>query len=106
MDWMLAPFMLPYLGLVGYDAALHPHRRVSNTERYLHVCAGIAVCTFLGFSLLAQDGLAFAGLVLAVPAMLADEIGFHKHIGRHERRIHSCAFIALLGYVGVWAWMR
>ena len=106
MDWMLAPFMLPYLALVGYDATLHPRRRVPDRERNLHVLAGIAITAFLVSTLVGQHDVALGGLALAIPAMLADEVGFHRHLGKRERRIHLTAFIALLGYVGVWAWTR
>lgn len=106
MEWILAPFMLPYLGLVGYDAALHPHRKVPFPEFILHAVAGLLIATFLTASLLKLNTVACVSLLLAVPVMLADELGFHSRIGKHERRIHQFAFLALSAYAGVWYWIR
>lgn len=106
MKWSLVPCLLPYLGLVSYDAALHPRRRVPPLEFGLHVVAAVLIGSFLISSLLGGRLHAWILLLLAVPVMLADEFGFHGRIGKHERRVHQLAFLALLGYTGAWVWMQ
>lgn len=102
MNWLLAALALPYLGFVGYDALLHPGRRVPRMERLLHGVAGASVLTFLACTILGSNAIAAFSLAIALPAMFLDEWIYHRRLGTLESRVHVAAHTALGLYIVVW----
>lgn len=103
---VLSVALAPYIGFVVVDAWMHEKaRRVPRTEQWLH--AGIAV--FIGAFFLAafRDANLIAGalLVLTLPMMAVDEIGFHGHLSKRERLVHLAEGLSLIVFVTVWLWM-
>ena len=98
--------LAPYLAIAGADAWIHERgRKVPRAEQWAH--AGLlvlfvmfAVAVFAGHPVAAVVALAGFIAVLAV-----DEIGFHRAIARHERRLHIASWFALAGFVAAWWWI-
>jgi hypothetical protein len=99
--------LVPYLGFVAVDAWMHEKaRRVPRAEQWLH---GGIVVTLGSFFVLAFSGANIAAgilLVLSLPMMAVDEIGFHGHLSRRERLVHLAEALSLILFVSVWLWMN
>lgn len=94
----------PYLGIAFYDFLLHPRRYPPALEVILHGLIFLLIAAFLVASILGSNFLAAIALVLAVPLMTADELGFHKNLPPLEKRVHSLAFMAFTAYAVIWIW--
>jgi len=103
---VLSIALAPYLGFVAIDAWMHEKaRRVPRAEQWLH--GGIAF-TIGAFFVLVFSGADIAAgilLLLSLPMMVVDEIGFHGHLSRRERLVHLAEGLSLLVFIGVWLWM-
>jgi hypothetical protein len=100
---LLGTALAPYIALAGVDAWMHEReRRVPRLEQVLHAAAALL---FVGFV-----AAVFGGAQIAAPLLFAgfaicatcDELGFHRHLAKSERRIHFAAYAALALFVGAW----
>lgn len=100
---LLGAALVPYVALAGVDAWMHERaRRVPRIEQVLHYTAAVA---FMGFGIAAfRDSTRIALPLLAVFAVVTawDELGYHRHLDRRERRVHFATFAALALFVSVW----
>lgn len=95
--------LVPYLALVLVDGWMHERqRRVPLPEQWLHGAIFVAVGAFIAAALFGYTLIAAIALTCAVPALAADEIGFHGSIARRERIVHYLADLALAGFAGLW----
>jgi hypothetical protein len=102
---LLGASLIPYLALVSVDAWMHERaRQVPRLEKALHT---IAAVLFLGFCIAVfKDATrtALALLVAFAGCTAWDELGFHRHLDRRERRIHFAAYPAFAVFLLVWHW--
>lgn len=100
---LLGSALTPYVALAGVDAWMHERERVvPRIEQLLHYTAAIA---FVGFCIAAfRDSMRVALPLLAVFAAATawDELAFHRHLDRRERRVHVASFVALALFLAVW----
>jgi hypothetical protein len=102
---VLSIALAPYLGFVAVDAWMHEKiRRVPKVEQWLHAGTALAIGAYFVAAFL--DAEIFAGilLLLALPLMAVDEIGFHGHLSRRERLVHLAEGLSLIVFVLVWLW--
>ena len=103
---VLSIALAPYLGFIAIDAWMHEKaRRVPRVEQWLHVGIAAAIGAFFVLAFLDLNIAAGALLVLSLPLMAVDEIGFHGHLSRRERLVHLAEGISLIVFVTVWLWM-
>jgi hypothetical protein len=101
----LALGAVPYLGLVAVDAWMHERaRKVPPLERIIHYTSAVALLAFLACAFSARHSLAAVSLAVFIPLTVIDELGFHRAIGRGERRLHMAAYAALTLFIGLWLW--
>lgn len=104
---VLSIALAPYLGLVAFDAWMHEKaRRVPTLEQWLHGGIALAIGTFFVLAFVGADFAAAILLLVSLPLMAADEIGFHGHLSRRERLVHLAEGLALVLFVTVWLWTR
>ncbi len=97
--------LIPYLGLVVVDAWMHERaRKVPTIERIIHYVSAIALLAFLAGAFWARRSLAVASLAVFIVLLAFDELGFHRHIARSERRVHLAAYAALMVFIAIWQW--
>ncbi|MDQ6685356.1 MAG: hypothetical protein M3Z16_09520 [Pseudomonadota bacterium] len=93
---------VPYLGLALYDGWLHEKaRRVPRVEQLIHAAIAVSLAAIVA-------GLFFDRPVLVLPALacfsvaaLLDELGYHRSLHRHERRLHFAAYACFAVFIGV-----
>ncbi len=96
---------MPYTAIAAYDFWLHKSDRdVPKIERWLHAIILMSVGLFIVFAAASKDLLAAISLAVLIPAAVADEFGYHRHLRLHERRIHIVGGVSLLALIGVWLW--
>jgi hypothetical protein len=102
---LLGASLVPYVALVSVDAWMHERaRQVPRLEQFFHA---IAAVFFLGFAIAVfNDATAPALALLAafVICTACDELGFHRHLEKRERRIHFGAYAALALFLLAWCW--
>jgi hypothetical protein len=97
--------VIPYLGLVVVDAWMHERaRKVPAIERITHYTSAIALLAFLAGAFSARRSLAVASLAVFIVLTAFDELGFHRHIARSERRVHFAAYASLIVFIAIWQW--
>jgi hypothetical protein len=100
---LLGAALAPYVALAGADAWMHERaRRVPRVEQILHYSAAFA---FVGFAIAAfRDSTRAALTLLSVFAIATawDELAYHRHLDRRERRLHFASFAALVLFLAVW----
>ena len=102
---VLSVALAPYLGFIAIDAWMHEKaRRVPTVEQWLHGGIALAIGSFFLMAFLGADTIAGILLVLSLPLMAADEIGFHGHLSRRERLVHLAEGLSLIIFVFVWLW--
>lgn len=102
---VLSVALAPYLGFVAIDAWMHEKaRRVPMVEQCLHAGIALGVGAFFVAAFLGADTLAGILLLLSLPLMAADEIGFHGHLSKRERLVHLAEGLSLIAFVLVWLW--
>ena len=95
--------VLPYLGLVSYDLWLHESaRRVPKVEQVLHALLIVGLGGFIVTAIAGHAAIAGACLAVSLPLAVADELGFHRHLDRHERRLHLAEGAALVFFTALW----
>ena len=103
---VLSLALAPYLGLVAVDAWMHEKaRRVPAVEQWLHAGIALTIGAFFIAAFLGANVLAGILLLLSLPLMATDEIGFHGHLSRRERLVHLAEGLSLMVFVSVWLWM-
>jgi len=99
--------LAPYLGFVAIDAWMHEKaRRVPVVEQWLHAAILLTLGSFFVAAFVGADAIAATALVLSLPLMAADELGYHGHLSRRERLVHLAEGLSLVLFVGVWLWTR
>lgn len=102
-NWILFFSIIPYLSVMVYDIWMHiHHRKVPQKEQVAHTIAFIFLGLFIFTSIFSLNHIAWMALICAVPILLYDELGFHKALSKHERKIHNIAGICLMGFISVW----
>lgn len=105
MRSMIFVGFIPYAVLASYDWWLHGHARsVPRTEQILHAALALGLGVFLSLVAAANTVAALSVFAVFVIVLLFDEFGFHRHIEKHEQRVHWLADTALLGFVLYWLW--
>jgi len=103
---VLSIALAPYIGFVAVDAWMHEKaRRVPKTEQWLHGGIVLALGAFFVAAFLGANWIAGVLLVLTLPLMAVDEIGFHGHLSKRERLVHLAEGLSLIMFVTVWLWM-
>ena len=103
---VLSIALAPYLGFVAIDAWMHEKaRRVPRVEQWLHAGIALAIGTFFVLAFSGADIAAGILLVLSLPLMAVDEIGFHGHLSKRERLVHLAEGLSLIVFITVWLWM-
>lgn len=94
--------MLPYLCLAVYDGHLHKEaRRVPPIEQGLHGVLLVSVLSVAWGLFLDRSSLVLPAIAIFGLAGLADELGFHGTLPRHERRLHFAAYACFAGFIAV-----
>lgn len=97
--------LTPYLGFVAIDAWMHEKaRRVPRFEQWLHAGIALAIGAFFVAVFLGANILAGILLLVSLPLMATDELGFHGHLSRRERLVHLAEGLSLVLFVLVWLW--
>ena len=103
---VLSLALTPYIGFIAVDAWMHEKaRRVPKTEQWLHGGIALAIGAFFVAAFLGANWIAGVLLVLTLPLMAVDEIGFHGHLSKRERLVHLAEGLSLIIFVTVWLWM-
>lgn len=103
---VLSLALAPYLGFVAVDVWMHEKaRRVPRVEQWLHGGIIVAIGTFIILAFLGADIAAGILLLLSLPLMAVDEIGFHAHLSRREKLVHLAEGLSLIVFITVWLWM-
>jgi len=103
---VLSIALAPYLGFVAIDAWMHEKaRRVPRVEQWLHAAIALAIGTFFVLAFSGADIAAGILLLLSLPLMAVDEIGFHGHLSKRERLVHLAEGLSLIAFITVWLWM-
>lgn len=102
---VLSLAVAPYLGFVAIDAWMHEKARcVPTVEQWLHVAIVVALGAFFVAAFVGANTYAMALLVLSLPLMAADELGYHAHLSRRERLVHLAEALSLIIFISVWLW--
>ena len=105
-ELLLALALAPYAGLALWDGWIHGHdRRVPWREQCLHATIALAVAALVTAAFIQHRLAYFLALALLVPSALADELGWHRQLASHERRVHAAAY-SLLAVFAIVAWPR
>ena len=104
---VLSLALTPFLGFIAVDAWMHEKsRRVPRIEQWLHGAIAVSLCAFFVLAFLGTYTAAVILLLLSLPLMAVDEIGFHGHLSRRERLVHLAEGLSLIVFITVWLWMR
>jgi hypothetical protein len=104
---VLSIALTPYLGFIAIDAWMHEKARcVPRIEQCLHGGIALAVGTFFVLAFLGANIAAGVLLLLSLPLMAVDEIGFHGHLSKRDRLVHLAEGLSLILFVTVWLWMN
>lgn len=97
--------LAPYLAFVVIDAWMHERaRQVPTLEQWLHGGIALLVGSFILAAFIGAKILAWVLLLMSLPLMAADELGFHRHLSRRERRVHLAEGLSFVIFIFVWLW--
>ena len=96
LTFCLAPYV--YFGI--RDVLHHKHhRRVSLTERLLHLTLGLTLTIVIPHAYLGHINVVIPGIVLFVTARVFDEFIFHRNLAAAETDLHAKTHFGFLIFV-------
>ena len=100
----------PYVFFGIRDVLHHKHhRKVTLTERLLHLCLGLTLTIILSHAYLGHIDVVIPGLILFVGIRAADEFIFHRGLAAEEIDLHAKTHFAFIifvvGVMGL-AWLQ
>jgi hypothetical protein len=97
---LLTLFLVPYLYFGISDVLHHKHyRKVSFTERLLHVTLGIALTIIISHAYAGHFEVVVVGFLLFVAARALDEFVFHRGLPDAEIDLHAKTHFGFLIFV-------
>ena len=97
---LLTLFLAPYLYFGIRDVLHHKHhRKVSFTERLLHVTLGMALMIIISHAYAGHFEVVIAGFFLFVLARALDEFVFHRGLPEREVDLHAKTHFGFLIFV-------
>ena len=97
---LLSLFLAPYLYFGIRDVLHHKHhRKVSGTERLVHVTLGIALTIIISHAYAGHFEVMIAGFLLFVTVRAFDEFVFHRGLSAAEVDLHAKTHFGFLIFV-------
>jgi len=92
--------LAPYLYFGIRDVLHHKHyRKVSFTERLLHITLGIALTIIISHAYAGHFEVVIAGFLIFVTARALDEFAFHRGLPAREIELHAKTHFGFLIFV-------